>query len=489
MGIGGSGASAIASIAQAQGYEVSGCDRVPPLNDFTRHFDQSLLFEGHSPAHLEVTRHSRPDRESAGMSQTDPRFRKDDVTSDNSNDYKVDILAISPAITSLDPDNAELNAAKEQGIEVMTWQEFMGKYLEQDKFVIAICGTHGKSTTTAMIAHVLEEAGLDPTVEVGAVVGKWGRNYRIGKNVIPAKAGIRSDKPQQTDPRFRKDDALTKPIFVTEADEFNENFLVSHPDITVLNNLDMDHPEYYKDFEAYTDAFDKFLMQTKGTIVANLEDKNVAELLKWTMKHTGVTCIDFNKNEIQLDLKVIGEYNKKNALAAFQVGLLLNIEPQQIISALNSFTGIGRRQELLGEVNGAKIYSDYAHHPKEIEVTAEAFRTEFPDKKITIIFQPHMFTRTKALFKEFVEVFKTIDVNRVVINDIFQAREKDPGDMKTQMIIDAVDKKSVTYVPTTAESIEKINDDLDDNDIVIVMGAAVLNDEIARKWVNPSSRR
>ena len=423
MGIAGSGASAIASIAQAQGYIVSGCDRVPPLNDFTRHFDQNLLFEGHSEEHL-----------------------KD-----------VDILAISPAIPSLDPDNLELKAAKEKGIEVMTWQEFMGKYLEEDKFVIAISGTHGKSTTTAMVAHILEEAGLDPTVEIGAVVGKWGKNFRVGKSKY----------------------------FVTEADEFNENFLVSHPDITVLNNLDMDHPEYYKDFEAYIDAFDKFLMQTKGTIVANLEDKNVAELLKWTMKHIGVTCIDFNKNEISLDLKVPGEHNKKNALAAFQVGLLLGIEPQKIISALNSFTGIARRQELLGTVKGARVYTDYAVHPVEIEVTTEAIKNANPNKNICIIFQPHMFSRTKGLFNEFVETFKNLEIGGAFITNIFQSREKDPGDMNSQMLVDAIDKQTVKYMPTVKDAIKTAEQYLSENDVVIFYGAGDI-DKTAREWTMSS---
>ncbi len=458
MGIGGSGASAIASIAQDQGFEVSGCDRVPPLNDFTKHFDQSLLFEGHSPEHLHLNhRHSCDSGNPQEKTQkTDPRFRKDDEPKEHV-DGRIDILAISPAITSLDPDNEELKAARELGIEVMTWQEFMGEYLEQGKFVIAVCGTHGKSTTTAMIAHVLEEAGLDPTVEIGAVVGKWGKNYRVGKSYY----------------------------FVTEADEFNENFLVSHPDITVLNNLDMDHPEYYKDFEAYIDAFDKFLMQNKGTIVANLEDKNVAELLKWTMKHTSSTCIDFNKNEIQLDLKVPGEHNKKNALAAFQVGLLLGIAPAKIIEALNSFSGIGRRQELLGEKNGAKIYSDYAHHPKELKLTVEAFRAKYNEQKLIVVFQPHMFTRTKALFADFVEVFKEISAEKIIITDIFQSREKDPGDMNSQMLVDAIEKDSVIYV--SLDKVGEYVENLASGDSIILFCGAGDIDKVARQWMEKVS--
>src|SRR5690606_14462127 len=135
------------------------------------------------------------------------------------------------------------------------------------------------------------------------------------------------------------------------------NFLVSHPDITVLTNIDMDHPEFFKDFQEYTDAFEKFLLQNKGVIVANLADKNVADMMKWIRKHTNSECLDYSRHELQLDLKIPGEHNKSNALAAFQVGLLLGIEPHIIIQALNSFSGIGRRQELLGEIRGSKIYT------------------------------------------------------------------------------------------------------------------------------------
>jgi len=477
MGIAGSGASAIASIAQAQGYIVSGCDRVPPLNDFTKHFDQSLLFEGHSEEHLYL----------ANQRVSEIASRNNTINSTNDSPVRrsanslIDILAISPAISSLDPDNIELKTAKEQGIEVMTWQEFMGKYLEKDKFVIAISGTHGKSTTTAMVAHILEEAGLDPTVEIGAVVGKWGRNYRVSESASRRISESEKQNALASSPVSKSADSLRKPIFVTEADEFNENFLVSHPDITVLNNLDMDHPEYYKDFEAYVDAFDKFLMQTKGTIVANLEDKNVAELLKWTMKHTGVTCIDFNKNEINLDLKVPGEHNKKNALAAFQVGLLLGIEPQVIISALNSFSGIQRRQELLGEVNGAKVYTDYAVHPVEIEVTTNAIKEANPGKNICVIFQPHMFSRTKGLFKEFVETFKNLEIGGAFITDIFQSREKDPGDMNSQMLVDAIGKQTVKYMPTVKDAISTAEQYLSEKDVVIFYGAGDI-DKMAREW-------
>ena len=198
LGIGGSGASAVAAIAR-NNFEVTGCD-LNPHNEFTRDFPTNMLQTGHSASHL-----------SGG---------------------NVDFLIVTPAIFSLDPKNEELLEAKKRNIPVLTWQEFMGQYLEKDHFVIAISGTHGKSTTTAMIALMLEDAGLDPTVELGAIVPKWGKNYRVGE-----------DK-----------------IFVTEADEFNDNFLATIPNIAVVTNIEMDHPEYFKDFIAVKNSFKNFLL-------------------------------------------------------------------------------------------------------------------------------------------------------------------------------------------------------------------------------------
>src|SRR3989344_5976868 len=197
LGIGGSGASAAAAIAQHTGFEVTGCD-LDISNEFTTPFSLDQLLKGHSASHLKGG--------------------------------NVNILAVTPAIYSLDPTNEELMEAKRLGIEVLTWQEFMGKYFMEGKFVIAVSGTHGKTTTTAMIAKILEDAGLDPTVELGSIVPRWGTNYRVGKGK-PALSGAEG-------------------YFVIEADEFNDNFLHLKPDITVVTNIEMDHPEYFKDFEA-----------------------------------------------------------------------------------------------------------------------------------------------------------------------------------------------------------------------------------------------
>ncbi|MBI2330364.1 UDP-N-acetylmuramate--L-alanine ligase [Candidatus Daviesbacteria bacterium] len=361
LGIGGSGASAVAAIAEAQGFKITGCD-LEPNNEFTTQFNSLLV--GHDPSHL----------------------------------TNIDILATTPAIFSLDPNNPELVAAKEKGIPVMTWQQFLGEYLVKGKFVIAVAGTHGKSTTTAMIAQLLEDARLDPTVELGAIVPKWGSNYRIGKSKY----------------------------LVVEADEFNDNFLHLKPDITVVTNIEMDHPEYFKDFEAVKSSFKKFLLQTKSTIIANLADPGVKQTLVLHPKGVNIT-IDYSKHLIDFPLQIPGQFNILNSSAVFQVGLILGIDPAVIKESLQNYKGVGRRFEYIGEYNGAKVYSDFGHHPTEIEVTINAAREKFPNQKIIMVYQPHMFSRTKALFADFVKVFQNLPADKIFIIDIYPSREIDTG--------------------------------------------------------------
>lgn len=415
LGIGGSGASAAAAIAKAQGFVVTGCD-LEPHNEFTAVFVKNQLYVGHSASHL---------------------------TGGN-----VNILAVTPAIFSLDPKNPELLKAHEIGIPIMTWQRFVGEYLAKDKFVVAICGTHGKTTTCAMIAKILEDANLDPTVLLGAILPKWKRNFRIGKG------------------RY----------FVIEADEFNDNFLSYKPNISVVTNIEMDHPEYFKDFDAYKNNFKKFLGQTTEKIIANLSDRGVQEVLA----SSDVPCqgwqtqiMNYSQKLINFSLKVPGEFNILNASAAFKVGIELGIDPEIIKKSLMSFTGAERRFEKIGEFKGAAVYSDFAHHPTEIEVTLEAVREKFPDKKIIVVFQPHMFSRTKALFNDFVKVFKQVPVEQIFILDIFPSREIDTGLVNSKQLVDAINQNSsiqAQYVPID-QILEKVEQDMLPNEVLFFMGA------------------
>lgn len=423
IGIGGSGASAAAAIAQAQGFIVTGCDKNINQEEFTKPFKKGQLYAGHNPKHLAC----------------------------NLEGCSVNILAVTPAILSLDPDNDELQEARKREIEISTWQEFLGKYLLKDKFVIAVTGTHGKSTTTAMIGKLLEDAGLDPTVELGAIVPGWKSNFRIGKG------------------RY----------FVVEADEFNDNFLNYTPDITVVTNIEMDHPEFFIDLNHYKESFNKFLLKTKRTIVANISDANIAGILKTLMKESPVKVIDYSKNEINFELEVIGKHNKLNAQAVLQVGLLLGITPDVIQKSLQSYTGVGRRFEHLGKYKGADVYSDFGHHPTEIKTTVLAVREKFPDRKIWLIYEPHMFTRTKAFFDDFVKVFRSIPADQTIILDIYPSREIDTGKVKSWQIAQSVKKPNVRY-NSPEEIKETLNKEVEKGDVLLFMGAGDI-DKLAGK--------
>ncbi len=457
LGIGGSGASAAAAIAQAQGYEVTGCD-LEPHNEFTTQFKFSQLLKGHDPKHLAF--HPKV-FDSEGLSPQAQTRRgvgshKGVGSSVGSN---IDIFAVTPAIFSLDPNNPELIEAKERKIPVLTWQQFLGEYLTKDKFVIAICGTHGKTTTTAMIAKILEDARLDPTVLLGAIVPRWGTNYRI---------------PRQT--------VHDREYFVIEADEYNDNFLHFKPDISVVTSIEMDHPEYFNDFTSYKESFKKFLLQTKKIILANMQDKSVAEVVNKIMKQSSVFCFDYSKNHHHLKLKIPGSFNRLNAQAAFLVGLQLGIKPEVIQKSLSSYTGVGRRFEYLGQFNGAKVYSDFGHHPTEIKETLKAVREKFPKKRILLIYQPHMFTRTKYFFDDFVKVFKEVPADKVFIMDIYQSREHDLGETSSKQLADAVNKNSVVYIGSTPEVLEKLKPEIKNEDILIFMSAGD-TDKLARKLI------
>lgn len=430
LGIGGSGASAAANIALARGYEISGCD-LEPNNEFTINFDPSVLSSGHSPSHM---------------------------TSGNSN---IDMLIVTPAIFLYDPQNPELVAAKEKSIPVMTWQQFVGKYLSKEKFVITVCGTHGKSTTTAMIGKMLEDGGLDPTVILGATVPEWKGNFRTSHRHPERSEG-------------------SKDYIVIEADEYYDNFLSYTPDINVVTNIEMDHPEYFKDFESYKESFKKLLLQTKGTNVANLSDPVVQKLLA---SHTpsGNTVVDYSKNLIDFPLQIPGQFNILNASAAYQVGILLGIEPAVIQQSLSNYTGVGRRFELIGTYHNAKVYSDFGHHPTEIKTTMEAARGKFPNSRILLIYQPHMFTRTKYLFDDFVKVFHNIPADKTFIMDIYPSREIDRGEVSSSKLVDAVHSNTVVYC-SNDKILDILKKEIKVGDIVFFMSAGD-TDKLAKDLV------
>lgn len=396
MGVGGTGCSAVYFIAKSFGYSVSGCDK--EISSFIG--SERGIQKGHDPSHL----------------------------------VGVGTLVYSPAIPALDPQNPELGSARARGIETMPWERFVASEFLNDKFVVAVSGTHGKSTTTAMIATILEKAGLDPTCLVGAIVNSWGRNFRVGKSKY----------------------------FVIEADEYGEKFLEFSADIAVITNIDFDHPEYFKNLEEVKLAFEKFVKNTKkGSVLVAGPGVNIQNPNGETLR---VESNGFN-------LKLIGEFNKTNAAFAAAVARKLDISEEIIKGTLENFSGLVRRFEFKGEEKGVAVFDDYAHHPIAVLETSKAIREKFPDKKIWLVFQPHLFTRTRALFKEFKVAFEKAPVDEIILVDIFAAREKDTGEVSSKDLAKSIEGKKVKYIPEIEEAATHLVKEVSAGDLVVSMGA------------------
>jgi UDP-N-acetylmuramate--alanine ligase len=270
---------------------------------------------------------------------------------------------------------------------VMNYFEALGCFAKEYK-VIAVAGTHGKTTTTAMLAEILIDAGLDPTVVVGSFVKKFNSNFKAGRGEY----------------------------LVVEADEYNRHFLNFNPFLAVVTNIEADHLDCFKDLEDVKNAFDKFLSQSENKIM------DYSRFLEKVPK-----------------LSVPGVHNRMNAAAALAVADALNINQEITQKSLAEFTGTWRRLEKKGETKeGTIIYDDYAHHPTEIKASLEGLRELYPkgDKNITVLFQPHLYSRTKALFGDFAKSFK--DADRVLLLPIYFAREAKDESISSEKLAEAI---------------------------------------------------
>jgi len=423
MGVGGSGASAVCGIAHGFGYQVSGCDQNKDseyLESLKSQYTSMPVYWSHDPKHLE----------------------------------KVDLLAASPAILKFDPKNSEICEARKKKIPVISWQEFMGKFLHRGKFVIAVAGTHGKSTTTAMVGHILEDAGLDPTVEIGAVDRMWQSNYRIGKSKF----------------------------FVCEADEYNNNFLNYHPDTLIITNVEWDHPDFFKNKDSLYRSFANFISQAGRPLSLFVPPKGIGikEFRSYLLgqKKTRKFIELIKHPEIQkLKLQIPGEFNILNANLAAAVGRDLKIEEKIIKISLENFLGLSRRLEFMGTINGVNVFDDFAHHPTEIEVTLSTLKKQFPQKRICVIFQPHTFSRTKALFSDFVEVFQKAKMAKIIITDIFASREKEDLRVTSHDLAADIGQNTI-YISSLEGAADWINKNFSRFDVIVTIGAG----DIGKIW-------
>ncbi|MBM2826292.1 MAG: murC [Dehalococcoidia bacterium] len=432
VGIGGIGMSAIARVLLEDGYRVSGCDQ--NLSSITEGLERLgiTVHEGHNPSHLQG----------------------------------VDTVIVTSAVKG---DNPEIGAALEQGVPVVKRAEMLGRIME-DRYGIAIAGTHGKTTTSSMISVMLLRAGLDPTILVGGEIAELGSNGRLGKS----------------------------PYLVVEADEYDGSFLHLKPKIAVVTNIDDDHLDYYGDKAAIVDAFYRFmaLVPPDGHLVVCSDDLTLASLegvipsvtgnittyalglpAHWSVKelrlnarggtdflllHNGVT-------EGCISLSIPGRHNVSNALAAVAVGHLLGLDMDTVTGALSDFQGAKRRFEIKGEVKGVTVVDDYGHHPTEVKATLAAARERYGDRRLLCLFQPHTYSRTALLMGQFATAFTVAD--EVCVTEIYAAREDNSWGVSGADLANAIRVPKAVYTAGLEEAADRLAKELRPGDVLITMGA------------------
>ncbi len=361
-----------------------------------------------------------------------------------------DLVIYSEAVPKTNP---ELLQAKKLKIKCFSGAQALA-YLAKDYFLIAISGMHGKSTTASMIAQILIKAKLDPTFIIGTKPG-----WRLGKSKY----------------------------LIIEADDYRAKFLNYYPDILVLTNIEEEHMDYFQNLNHIFEVFLKYVGQVKGYVIGNKDNSNVVKVLeKCKVQSAKCKVILYslkNKTAVELKkiLKVPGEHNVSNALAALNVARSLGIDDKISFKALGEFKGVWRRFEesfLKIENCKLKIISDYAHHPTEIQATFQAIHEKYSHKKVFVVFQPHQYQRTFYLFNDFVKTFqqakKKFGIKKVIITDIYSVPGRETQAIKkktnSQKLIKAIDCKEVEYVEQSKVG-DYIKKNIKEIDVLVIMGA------------------
>jgi len=422
IGIGGIGVSALAQYYLSSGHKVSGSDLVSSeITELLKSKGIKIIIGKHKAKNLSKN---------------------------------IDLVIYSPAVQK---NNLELKIAKKNKIKYQSYPEAVGD-LTKKYFTIAISGTHGKSTTTAMTALILIKAGLDPTVILGTKLKEFNNsNFRKGKSKY----------------------------LIIEADEWKASFLNYFPKIIALTNIEKEHLDYYKDINHILRTYRKYIshLSEKAVLIINKKDKNILKL-KTQFKRLKIK--DYSSKQKQAEklkkiLKVPGEHNVLNALTALTIAQALKIPDQISFKALSEYKGAWRRfEENKSKIGNwkLKIISDYAHHPTEVKVTLKAVREKFPNKKIWCIFQPHQYQRTFYLFKDFVKTFKyAIDksnINKIIITDIYDVAGREKGDIKkkinSEKLVKEINKFSVIYL-SKQKIVSYLKENIKGKEIIIIMGA------------------
>lgn len=431
VGIGGIGMSGIAELLLNLGYTVSGSDL--KLSHITRRLEEKggIIFQGHT---------------------------KDQVKD-------ADVVVTSTAIA---PGNPEVVQAREWGVPIIPRAEMLAE-LMRIKYSIAVSGAHGKTSTTAMISHILNSAGLDPTVIIGGLLQGLDTNALHGKGEF----------------------------IVAEADESDGSFLKYTPAIAAVTNIDLEHLDFYKDIDDIKDKFVQFINSVPfyGLAILCLDNEHIQDILpRINVRHTtfGMTAqSDLQARQIKftggkssftvyhrgtklgiVNLNIAGKHNISNALAGIAVGIELNIGFKTIKKALEKIQGVKRRLEIKGEKRDVIVMDDYGHHPTEITATLTAVRESYKDRRLIVAFQPHRYTRTQGLFDDFTRSFYQSDV--LIVLPIYAASEAEIEGVTAQALCDGIREhghRDVSYAPDFTQALSMITHKVTEGDLVLTLGA------------------
>ncbi|MEH2376397.1 UDP-N-acetylmuramate--L-alanine ligase [Nostoc sp.] len=458
IGIGGIGMSALAYVLAKRQFPVSGSDL--RANHITHKLESigAHIFDRQEASNLEFFR---------------PQVLANAVVLNSQEQLSTTTKSKLPQVicsTAINTNNLEYKAALELGCPILHRSDVLAALIA-DYYSIAVAGTHGKTTTSSMIGYMLLQAGLDPTILVGGEVNAWSGNARLGQSQY----------------------------LVAEADESDGSLIKHAPEIGIITNIELDHPDHYDTLEEVIDIFQTFAKGCK-TLIGSIDCVTVRDRLQPTISYSlysdtdadyTVTNIDYRANGTTalvwergkalgvLKLRLLSRHNLSNALAAVAVGRVLGLEFGEIAKGIATFEGARRRFEFRGEVDGITFIDDYAHHPSEIRVTLAAARLQArPGQRVVAIFQPHRYSRTLTFLEEFAESFTHADL--VVLTDIYSAGEPNLGQISGEHLAGEIAKQhsQVVYRPTLPSVCEFLVQTLRPGDLALFLGAGNLNQVI-----------
>ncbi len=474
IGVGGIGMSALAYVLAKRKLPVSGSDL--RLNHITQRLQEEGVHifwsqEASNFDHFKAASSTCDDPlvATVGAANGQNSLRRNWVV-ENQRTATLPQVVCSTAIRTA---NAEYRAAQNLGCPILHRSDVLAGLIQEYES-IAVAGTHGKTTTSSLISYLLLEAGLDPTIIVGGEVDAWGGNARLGQG----------------------------PHLVAEADESDGSLVKFSPAIGIITNIELDHPDHYHDLDAVVDTFKTFAQHCK-TLIGCIDCPTVRDALKPAISYSldknsgadySVDCVTYRADGTtariwergvilgRLDVRLLGQHNLSNALAAVAVGRLLKLDFATIAQAIATFEGAHRRFEHRGDYNGILFVDDYAHHPSEIRATLAAARLQIgaarrgiTRRRVVAIFQPHRYSRTQTFLSEFATAFKDADI--VVLSDVYSAGEPDPGNFNGQHLADLVaqHQPNVYYQSTLKAIGQLLTELLVPGDIALFLGAGNLN--------------